>query len=177
MPETGLFFDYVGLYTPSETIIHNSAIFPMTTATCHFLPLSAAETVPSCNITTKRHKRLVGTVISLGISAINLAIATANIIQLASLQQQVALVEKSLTQFSQTMEIHGAQLAKIESSQIELAEQLLLRGGQDPPLTQQAFDSMIPILKSHSDALKNLIVGAKRLYMQFKHSFLYLAIS
>ena len=168
-PETGLFFDYVGLYTPSETIIHNSAIFPMTTATCHFLPLSAAETVPSCNITTKRHKRLVGAVISLGIGAINLAISTANTIQLASLQQQVALVEKSLTQFSQTMEIHGAQLAKIESNQIELAEQLLV--------TQQAFDSMIPILNSHSDALKNLIVGVERLHMQFKHSFLYLAIS
>ena len=96
-PETGLFFDCVGLYTPSETIIHNSAIFPMTTATCHFLPLSAAETVPSCNITTKRHKRLVGAVISLGIGAINLAISTANTIQLASLQQQVVLVEKSLS--------------------------------------------------------------------------------
>jgi len=49
-PETGLFLDYVGLYTPSEKIIHNSAIFPMTTATCHFLPLSAAQSIPSCNI-------------------------------------------------------------------------------------------------------------------------------
>jgi len=33
-------------------------------------------------------------------------------------------VEKSLTEYSQSMKIHGAQLAKIQARQIELAEEL-----------------------------------------------------
>ena len=144
--ETGLFLDYVGLYTPSETIIHNSAIFPMTTATCHFLPLSAAQSIPSCNITIKRHKRLVTDLVSIGMGVISIGMSTANTIQISNLQGQVAVVEKALTEYSQAMQIHGAQLAKIHSNQIELAEEL--------HATQQTLDAMIPILNSHSEALK-----------------------
>jgi hypothetical protein len=168
-PETGLFLDYVGLYTPSETIIHNSAIFPMTTATCHFLPLSAAESIPSCNITTRRHKRLITDVISLGMGAINLAVSAANSMQIANLQQQVAVVEKALTEYSQNMQIHGAQLARLHSNQIELTEEL--------QLTQHAFNAMIPIINSHSEAINTLKTGIEQLHIQFQHSFLYLAIT
>ena len=95
-PETGLFLDYVGLYTSAETVVHNSAIFPMTTATCHFLPLSATESIPSCNVTTKRYKRFITDILSLGMGAISLTMSTANAIQIAKLQEQVELVEKSL---------------------------------------------------------------------------------
>ena len=168
-PETGLFLDYLGLYTPSETIIHNSAIFPMTTATCHFLPLSAAENIPSCNVTTKRHKRLIDTIISLGVGAISLGVSVSNTLQIGNLYQQVALVAKSLAEFSHTMQIHGAHLAKIASKQIELTEELRQ--------TQQAFNAMIPILHSHSEALHILKTGVERLQIQFQHSFLYLAIT
>ena len=107
-PETGLFLDYVGLYTPSETVIHSSAIFPMTTATCHFLPLSAAENIPSCNITKKRNKRLVGEIIAVGVATASLAMSASNSMQIGVLQQQVALIEHSLSKFSQTMQLHGA---------------------------------------------------------------------
>ena len=168
-PETGLFLSYVGLYTPSETIIHNSAIFPMTTATCHFLPLSAAQNIPSCNITTKRHKRLITDIISIGMGAINLGISASNSIQLANLQGQVAVVEKALTDFSRTLQIHGAHLAKIEANQIQLAEEL--------QVTQQALNVMIPILNSHSEAIKTLKTGYEQLYTQVTRSFLYSAIT
>jgi hypothetical protein len=167
--ETGLFLDYVGLYTPSETIIHNSAIFPMTTATCHFLPLSAAESIPSCNVTTKRQKRLITDIVSLGMGVINLGISAANTIQITNLQEQVALVEKALTKFSQNMQIHGAQLAKIQSNQIELAEEL--------QVTQKAFNAMIPILNSHAEAINTFRTGMEQLHIQLQRSFLYQAIT
>ncbi|CAF4317244.1 unnamed protein product, partial [Adineta steineri] len=129
-PETGLFLSYVGLYTPSEEIVHNSAIFPMATATCHFLPLSAAQNIAACNITTKRQKRLITDFISFGMGAINLGMSAANSMQISNLQQQ------------------GAQLAKIHSNQIELADEL--------QVTRQALNAMVPILSSHSEAINTL---------------------
>ncbi|CAF4023148.1 unnamed protein product [Adineta steineri] len=134
-PETGLFLSYVGLYTPSEEIVHNSAIFLMTTATCHFLPLSAAQNIAACNITIKRQKRLITDFISIGMGAINLGMSVANSMQISNLQQQVAVVEKALTEYSQNLQIQGAQLAKIHSNQIELADEL--------QVTQQVLNTMV----------------------------------
>lgn len=96
----------------------------MNTARCHFLPLSAAKSIPSCNITTKSSKRFIGELISVGSGAVTLGISAANSMQILSVQQQVALVEKSLTEYSQSMKIQGAQLAKIQARHIELAEEL-----------------------------------------------------
>ena len=168
-PETGLFLDYVGLYTPAETVVHNSTIFPMTTATCHFLPLSDAESISSCNVTTKRHKRFITDILSLGMGAISLTMCTANTIQIAKLQEQVELVGKDFTEFSQNMQIHGAQLAKIHSNQIELAEEL--------HVTQKALSAIVPIVNAHSEALNTLKTGIERLHIQLQCSFLYLAIT
>ena len=168
-PETGLFLDYVGLYTPVETVVHNSAIFPMTTATCHFLPLSATESIPSCNVTTKRHTRFITDILSLGMGAINLTMCTANTIQIAKLQEQVELVGKAFTEFSQNMQIHGTQLAKIHSNQIELAEEL--------HITQKSLSAMVSIVKAHSEALNTFKTGIERLHIQLQCSFLYLAIT
>jgi hypothetical protein len=169
-PETGLFLDYVGVYTPAETIIHNSAFFPMTAATCHFIPLSAVENIPACNITGKRHKRGAPVLIAVGIGALmTIGMSFSNLMQTSSLQQQVALVERSLLQFSQTMKIHGAYLAKIESKQIELIEEL--------ERTQKTLNAMVPILNSHTNTIKDILVGHQQLRMQFRHSFLYLAMT
>ena len=171
-PETGLFLDYVGLYTPSETIIHTSTIFPMTTATYHFLPLAAAENIPSCNVThtkTKRPKRLIGDVISIGMASASLAMSASNSIQIANLQQQAALVEHSLSKFSQTLQLHGAQLAKITLKQIELTEEL--------QMTQKALNAMIPVLDAHSEAINTLKTGLEQLHVRLQHSFLYLAMT
>jgi hypothetical protein len=168
-PETGLFLSYVGLYTPSETIIHNSAIFPMTTATCYFLPLSAAEKIPSCNITSKRYKRFLDALIALGSVTVSLGISKSNNMQQKNLHRQMALVEKSLSGFSETIQIHGARLAKLESNQIILIEEL--------QVTQQVLNAMLPLLNLHSEALNTLKIGIERLHNQFQHSSLYLAIS
>ncbi|CAF1245924.1 unnamed protein product [Adineta steineri] len=168
-PETGLFLSYVGLYTPSEEIVHNSAIFPMTTATCHFLPLSAAQNIAACNITTKRQKRLITDFISLGIGIINLGMSAANSMQISNLQQQVAVVEKGLTEYSQNLQIQGAQLAKIHSNQIELADEL--------QVIQQVLNAMVPILSSHSEAINTLKSDIERLHIHLQCSFLYLAIT
>ncbi|CAF0931792.1 unnamed protein product [Adineta ricciae] len=167
-PETGLFLSYVGLYRPSDAIVHNTAIFPMTVATCHFLPLSAALHIPACNITIKRHKRLLTDIISLGIGVTSLAMTTANSIQISNLNHQVALVEKSLSEFSHTMKIHGAQLAKIQETQIQLAEEL--------QITQRAINAIIPILDWHSQNIEVIKFSMEKIHTQFQHSFLYLAI-
>ncbi|CAF4964908.1 unnamed protein product, partial [Rotaria socialis] len=169
-PETGLFLDYVGLYTPSEKIIHNSAIFPMTPDTCHFLPSSAVENIPSCNITAKtRRKRFIDSIVSVGIGAASLALSVSNTIQIGNLQQQVALVENTLSKFSQTVKIHGAQLAKLTLKHIELTEQL--------EITQEAIDEILPVLDKHSEAITTLKTGIEHLQFQLRHSFLYLAIT
>ncbi|CAF2173294.1 unnamed protein product [Rotaria magnacalcarata] len=169
-PETGLFLAYVGLYTPSEKIIHNSAIFPMTPDTCHFLPASAAENIPSYNITAKpRSKRFIDSVVSVGIRAASLALSVSNTIQIGNLQQQVALVENTLSKFSQTVKIHGAQLAKLTLKHIELTEQL--------EITQEAIDEILPVLDKHSEAITTLKTGIEHLQFQLRHSFLYLAIT
>ena len=67
------------------------------------------------------------------------------------------------------MQIHGAQLAKIHSNQIELAEEL--------HAAQKTLDAIIPILNSHSEALENVRTGLKQLHIQLQHSFLYSAIN
>ncbi|CAF0931307.1 unnamed protein product [Adineta steineri] len=141
----------------------------MTAATCHFLPLSAAQNIAACNITTKRQKRLITDFISIGMGAINLGISAANSMQISNLQEQVAVVEKALTEYSQNLQIQGAQLAKIHSNQIELAEEL--------QVTQQALNAMVPILSSHSEAINTLKTGIERLHVQLQRSMLYLAIT
>ena len=163
-PETGLFLDYVGLYTPSENIIHNSAVFSMTTATCHFLPLSAAENIPSCNITRKRNKRFIENlmgVISVAAGAASLGMSVSNTIQIGNLQQQVALVEDTLSKFSRTMEMYGAKLVNIASKHIELSAELVS--------TQKALDAIVPVLDTHSAAINTLKTGLEQLQVQIQH--------
>lgn len=167
--EAGLFFDYVGLYKPSNTIIHNSAIFPMTTEACHLLPLSDAADIPLCNVTTHRHKRSRSRLISLGVGIISMGLSVANSIQLLNLQEQVEMIENTLSEFSQTIQIHEAKLAKIQPNQIKIAEQL--------QVTQHAINDIIPVLDSHSQALNTLKTGIERLHTNFQRSSIYLAIT
>lgn len=166
--QTGLFLSYAGLYIPLETIIHNSVIFPMTTATCHFLPLSAAKNIPSCNIISKRYKRFLAGILSLGYGTASLSTSASNKIMLKNLQQQMRLVETSLSKYSETIQVHKTRLAKLESNQIILTEEF--------QVTQQTLSVMLPILNSHSEALNTLKFGMERLYNHFLHSSLYSAI-
>ncbi|CAF2129302.1 unnamed protein product [Rotaria magnacalcarata] len=168
-PETGLFLDYVGLYTPAEAIIHNSAIFTMTVSSCYFLPLSAAENIPSCNITTKRSKREIAGLASLAIASASLGMSISNSIQIDNLQKQMGIVESSLSTLSQTVQIHGAKLAKLTLKHIELAQEL--------DTTQEVISEMMPILYDHSVVINDLKNSLHQLHIELQHSFLYLAIS
>ncbi|CAF4062180.1 unnamed protein product [Rotaria sp. Silwood2] len=168
-PESGLFLDYVGPYTPSETIIHNSAIFPMTNRTCHFLPLSAVERISSCNWILQRTKRLISGIITLGIGAATLGLSASNSIQISGVQKEVALVSKSLAELSQVTRVFGVQLVKIQSEHIQLAEQL--------QMTQKLLESAVPTINNHSEAINALESRVSFLQMQFQHSFLYQAIT
>jgi hypothetical protein len=140
----------------------------MTTASCHFLPLSAAENIPSCNISKRRNKRFVDSIISLVVGGVSLGISASNTAQIGKLLQQVALVENSLSKFSQTEEIHRAQLAKLTLKYIELTEEL--------KVTQEALNQMVPVLNTHSAAINILKTGPEQLHARLRHSFLYLAI-
>lgn len=168
-PESGLFLSHIGPYTPSEMIIHNSAIFPMTNNMCHFLPLSAAEKIPNCNVTVQRTKRLIPVIIGLGLGAITLGMSASSAIQVSSLQKEIALVGRSLAELSDTTKIYGAQLVTIQSDQIQLTEQL--------QMTQRLLDSITPIVDNHSDTINALQNRISFLQIQFQHSFLYQALS
>ncbi|CAF5207594.1 unnamed protein product [Rotaria magnacalcarata] len=114
----------------------------MTTEACHLLPLSHAANIPSCNVTTQRHKRSRFRLISLGVGVISMGLSIANSIQMLNLQEQVEMVENTLSELSQTMQMHEAKLAKIQPNQIKIAEQL--------QVTQHAINDIIPVLDLHS---------------------------
>ncbi|CAF3336292.1 unnamed protein product [Rotaria socialis] len=123
----------------------------MTTEACHLLPLSDAADIPSCNVTTHRHKRSRSRLISLGVGIISMGLSIGNSIQLLNLQEQVEMIENTLSEFSQTIQIHEAKLAKIQPNQIKIAEQL--------------------------QALNTLKTGIERLHINFQRSSIYLAIT
>ena len=141
----------------------------MTASTCHFLPLSAAENIPSCNVTGRRNKRAVPIIIALGFGAMTLGMSYSNWQQIGSLQREVTLVERTLSRHSQTLQIHGAYLAKIGAKQIELTEEL--------QMTQKNLEAMVPILRSHSQTLNILKNGFENMQIQLQRSFLYSAMT
>ncbi|CAF1221031.1 unnamed protein product [Rotaria magnacalcarata] len=167
--ETGLLLDYVGLYRPSDTIIHNSVIFPMATETCYFLPLEATVKIPSCNVTQRINKRALLGVIALGVGIINLGINTMNSIQIDNLHKQVDIIEKALSKFNKAIDIHEAKLVNIHMNQIKFVEQL--------QVTQQAINSLLPILDSHAKLLNKLKTDIVQLHNHFQRSFLALSIN
>ena len=167
-PQTGLFLNYIGLYTPAETIIHNSVIFPMTVDACYLLPLTAAANIPSCNITTKRFKRFLPGILCLGIGIASLRSSKSNQIQLKNLQKEMKSVQRSLSNYSNTIKVQEVRLAKLESNQIILTHEL--------QLTQQTLGAILNILNSHSKTLIPLKAEIERLHHQFQYSSLHLAI-
>ena len=140
----------------------------MTSNTCYLLPLSAAEKIPSCNITVPRPKRAIPFFVNLGVGLVNTGLSVSNTIQLANLQKEIALVQKSLSDLSQDSQIIGAQLVNIQADQIRVIEQL--------QTTQQLIESMMLAANNHSHALNTLQTHLSLLQMQVQHSFLYQSI-
>lgn len=137
----------------------------MTPDMCHFLPPLAGEKLSSCNATTHREKRVIASVISLGLGTVALGVSMSNTLQILSLQKEIALVNQALIQLSETTKISTAQLVTIQSDQIQLTAQL--------QTTQRLLDSLIPIINNQSDAINSLEHRLLLLQVQLQHSFLY----
>ncbi|CAF2262998.1 unnamed protein product, partial [Rotaria magnacalcarata] len=99
-----------------------------------------------------------------GVGIISMGLSVANSIQLLNLQEQVEMIENTLSEFSQTIQMHEAKLAKIQPNQIKIAEQL--------QVTQHAINDIIPVLDSHSQALNTLKTGIERLHINFQLLYL-----
>ncbi|CAF4441514.1 unnamed protein product, partial [Rotaria magnacalcarata] len=98
-----------------------------------------------------------------------MGLSIANSIQMLNLQEQVEMVENTLSELSKTTQIDEVKLAKIQPNQIKIAEQL--------QVTQHAINDIIPVLDSHSQALNTLKTGIERLHINFQRSFIYLPIT
>lgn len=81
-PNAGVVLLYKGQYVPSDQVIHNTAMFPMTTTTCYLIPIGAAKRIPACgNYTIRtRYRRFLTDIISIGASSVAIATATTSII-------------------------------------------------------------------------------------------------
>ena len=82
-PNAGLVLVHKGKYKPSNRVIYNTAMFPMTRSTCYLLPIEAARKIPSChNITSNiRHKRFLTDIVSICMSSASLLMSGAAVLQ------------------------------------------------------------------------------------------------
>ena len=100
--------------------------FPLAVDACYLLPLTVAANIPSCNITTKRFKRLLPGILCLGIGIASLRPSKSNQIQLKNLQKEMKSVQRSLSNYSITIKVQEVRLAKLEFNQIILTHELQL---------------------------------------------------
>ena len=128
-PNAGIALLYKGQYLPSEHVVHNTAMFPMTATTCHLIPINAAAKVPACNNHTihTRRKRLFTDVISIATSAIAASTATAaigtaaaSIVLSKNLEKKVNEVRASMQTMSNQLAVGEARMAQFDTNQIRL---------------------------------------------------------
>jgi len=112
---------------------------------------------------------MIPTIISLGVGAINLGASLFNSLQSSGLRKEIGMVQQSLVKLSETMELHKAQLVKIQAAQIHFVEQL--------DTTQKFLESTIPVLNNHLEAINTLQTRISLLQIQLQHSFLYQAFT
>jgi hypothetical protein len=128
-PNAGLVLLYKRQYRPSNHVIYNTAMFPMTAATCYLILVAAARRISACdNFTTHiRHKRILTDIISiaassatLGMSTVALGTATASIILAKNLEKKVNELQNSMQTMSNRLEVGEARMAQFESNQLKL---------------------------------------------------------
>lgn len=190
-PNAGITLLYKGQYTPSEHVVHNTAMFPMTAATCYLMPTSAATKVPACNNYTihTRRKRLLTDVISITASAIAtttataaMGTATASIILSKNLEKKVNELRGNMQEMSNRLKVGEARMAQFETNQIRLGT--ILQN------SQRILNSTINVVNQHSTTLEThdkqlnkhqqIILNIQHHLMQSEQDtmnrFLYLAI-
>nr|ARJ54448.1 envelope fusion glycoprotein [Adineta vaga] len=147
-PNAGLVVLYQGQYRPSNRIIFNTAMLPMTTETCYLLPIAAARKIPACNNFTSniRHKRLIGDIISIGMSTIALGTATTSLVLTKSLQKKVNEFEGHLQTFSNRVELGEARMVQFDKNQIRL--------GLSLQQTEHLVNSTVDRVNQHSKMIE-----------------------
>ena len=147
-PHAGVVLLYIGQYTPSERIAHNTVMFPMTQATCVLIPINAAAKIPGCsNMTTSiRHTRFVTDVISIGLSSAALATATTSIILTKNLEKTVYQLQTNMESTVNRLEIGEARSVQFENNQIKLGTLL--------QQSQRMLNSTISEVNVHASTLE-----------------------
>ena len=153
-PTSGLIFQYLSQYSPTDTIIPLTVSIPLTRDMCFLIPYHALRRIPPCrrqNLTSvvfSRPKRLVADIIAIGVGSAALALSTANTAQIVKLQQQVNSVTDSLSMLNSATAAHSTQLLHLQEGQLKLA--LLLNS------TQQSLNHSIRALQRQGAVLSHI---------------------
>ena len=154
-PNAGIVLLYKGQYLPSEQVVHNTAMFPMTAMTCYLIPANAAIKVPACNSYTirTRRKRLITDIISITTSAIAastaaaaMGTATASIVLSKNLEKKMNEVRASMHKMSNQLAVGEARMGQFETNQMRLG--MILQN------SQRLLNSTVNLVNQHSTALE-----------------------
>ncbi len=147
-PNAGLILLYTGQYRPSDRVIYNTAMLPMTPATCYLLPIAAARRIPTCNNFTVhiRHKRFLTDIISIGVTTAALGTATASIVLTKNLEKKVSQLETSMQTMSDRLKIGEARMVQFEKNEIRL--------GMILQQSERLLNSTINQVNQHSGILE-----------------------
>jgi hypothetical protein len=143
-PNAGIILLHKGQYRPSNQVVHNTAMFPMTAATCYLLPIGAARKIPTCNNFTSHimHKRFLADIISIAASTAALGASTASIILTKNLEKKVNQLQTSMETMSNYIQVGEARMAQFETNQIRLGTSL--------QQSQQLLNTTINQVNQHS---------------------------
>jgi hypothetical protein len=147
-PNAGLILLYKGQYRPSNHVIYNTAMFPMTASTCYLLPIKAARKIPTCNNFTLniRNKRFLADIISIGVSSAALGTATASMVLTKTLAKKVNQLETSMQTMSNRLEIGEARMVQFDKNQIRL--------GMILQQSERVLNSTVNQVNQHSQTLE-----------------------
>ena len=147
-PNAGLVLVHQGQYRPPHEVVHSTIMFPMTTSTCYLLPVAAARKIPACQqLTTNiRQRRLIGDIISIGVSVTAFGTATASIVLTKNLEKRVNQFEANLQAMASRVEIGDARAARFEANSIRLGT--ILQNSQN------LLNATIERVNEHSTAIQ-----------------------
>ncbi|CAF4629022.1 unnamed protein product [Rotaria socialis] len=147
-PNAGIVLLHKGHYIPSDHVIYNTAMFPMTTNTCYLLPIREARKIPACKdfAILTRHKRLITDIITIGTSALALGTATASMILTKNLEKKVNQFQHNIKIIADRLELGEARMIQFEKNQMQL--------GMILQQSENLLNSTINQVNQHSSTLE-----------------------
>ena len=150
---SGLIMHYLSNYSPSNRIVSFTVSVPMTIDMCYLIPINAIRKIPHCqrpprnpaSRSTRRQKRFITDIVSIGIGSAALALSTINSLQILALKHEVTALTNSLASVSSVVNTHTTQLIQLQQGQLKLAQEL--------NCTQAALNQTIALVNDHSTVL------------------------